>query len=567
MKKIDLTTNLIFFLIVVFIPAQAQQKQVVVDASQSPGIFELLIGTNCGPYDMEGIENLTQLYKDLGIKAIRSHDYYGPCDWYTIFPDWTRDAADPASYDFTKTDEIIHKIINGGFEVLFRLGPSWYDENRAYHNDPPGTSRDNQGHVIHTADVNDFNKFAQICKHIVMHYNAGWANGFNYGIKKWEVWNEPSVAEHFWSGTPNQFYQLFEAVINTLKSYDATLIIGGPGLAGTPRAAYKEDLLAYCAQNDVPLDFFSWHCYGRIGQTTDNSPSAYLDRAGTIRTLLDSYGYHHTLSICDEWNAGLNVGYYGDSGKGAAFYGCVLTTLVENNIAECYQYRGDDHSLGLVKADGQLRTATYTLKAWKMLTDSTVRLKTSGAEDAEFKAVASRSSDSRTLWVMLSNFSGAVKPVALDLTNIPIQPENGWTLTRYVISDTVKLEITETFNAGSGPAVSQSFDIQPESVQLLKFTPAAAGDGDEDSEPGKNCAIATASFGTPLAEEVVVLRSFRDKCLLKNPLGRSLVKFYYTVSPGIAVFIRDKEDLKTIMRGTLRPLIRFVNVFMKYTYR
>jgi hypothetical protein len=39
----------------------------------------------------------------------------------------------------------------------------------------------------------DFGKFAEVCRHIVMHYNDGWAHGFHYGIKYWEVWNEPNI--------------------------------------------------------------------------------------------------------------------------------------------------------------------------------------------------------------------------------------------------------------------------------------------------------------------------------------------------------------------------------------
>jgi len=45
-------------------------------------------------------------------------------------------------------------------------------------------------------------------KHVVMHYNKGWANGFTYGIKYFEIWNEPDFSP-FWAGTGEQYHELY----------------------------------------------------------------------------------------------------------------------------------------------------------------------------------------------------------------------------------------------------------------------------------------------------------------------------------------------------------------------
>jgi len=69
------------------------------------------------------------------------------------------------------------------------------------------------------------------------------------------------------------------------------------------------------------------------------------------------------------------------------------------------------------------------------------------------------------------------------------------------------------------------------------------------------CFIATAAYGTPMAEEVQILREFRDKYLLTNPPGRAFVDFYYRVSPPIAEFISEHPSLKPIVRAGLVPTV------------
>jgi hypothetical protein len=69
------------------------------------------------------------------------------------------------------------------------------------------------------------------------------------------------------------------------------------------------------------------------------------------------------------------------------------------------------------------------------------------------------------------------------------------------------------------------------------------------------CFIATAAYGTPMAEEIQIIRQFRDECLLTNPLGQALVDFYYGVSPAIAEFITEHPVLKPVVRAGLLPAV------------
>jgi len=87
-----------------------------------------------------------------------------------------------------------------------------------------------------------------------------------------------------------------------------------------------------------------------------------------------------------------------------------------------------------------------------------------------------------------------------------------------------------------------------------------------DEEPsGGICFIATAAYGTPLAEEIETLREFRDECLLTNTVGQALVDFYYTVSPPMAEFITEHPGLKPVVRAGLLPAVAMATVAVNTT--
>lgn len=69
------------------------------------------------------------------------------------------------------------------------------------------------------------------------------------------------------------------------------------------------------------------------------------------------------------------------------------------------------------------------------------------------------------------------------------------------------------------------------------------------------CFIATAAYGTPMADEVNALREFRDRHLMTNGPGRAFVGAYYAVSPPVADFIRARPVLRAAVRTLLNPVV------------
>jgi len=69
--------------------------------------------------------------------------------------------------------------------------------------------------------------------------------------------------------------------------------------------------------------------------------------------------------------------------------------------------------------------------------------------------------------------------------------------------------------------------------------------------PSQGCFIATAAYGTPTAEQIDVLREFRDIVLLESTAGSQFVALYYQLSPPIADFISESSFLRTLVRELL----------------
>ncbi len=438
------TYILIFSLIFFVNIAYSQTKKLTVDASDTKGSFEMIVGAHGKP-ENDG-NSFIEIYKKLGFEAMRNHDYYGPTDWYTIFPNWDANEEKESSYDFRTSDSYILALKNAGFDILFRLGSSWKGKNKRPVNDPPGTIRDSKGKITHKADEKDFKKFAVICKHIVMHYNNGWANGHYLNIKKWEIWNEPSLSKQFWSGDYKQFREMFAEVALTLKKYNNSLIIGGPGQEGmSEKQDFIDNLFSYCQKLNVPIDFYSFHTYGGLKESLN--PYEVVKKYNLFRGKLDKYGYKNTYISCTEFNSGPS-GMHSNSSTAAAFVGAFLTYSELNNIKESYFYRADDHPMGLIgERNGKLRTEGYTFVAWKTLKENTVRISASGGNEKGFTVIASKNKSTGKLYILISNFPSENSNVDLSILNLK---EGTYKLTRREISGNLNFEIAETKNIQSG---------------------------------------------------------------------------------------------------------------------
>lgn len=421
MKFMNAFSRYSLFLLLVCTLAGAQNapnpglRSLQVDAGKKIGRIRSLQGLNGPPSpEMAGLPNLVEQYKDLRVNQVRTHDYMGPTDidaqftennpmlvWLIpdlsqragvvkagnasiIFPDWDADPEKPESYNFGPTDKVLAAIHAAGAEVYYRIGRSWGANNV---NPPP-----------------DFDKYATVVKHVALHYNLGWASGFHYDIRYWEFWNEPEAL--FWSGTPEQFYSLYEKTVRALKSVDPTLKVGGDAkaIASNPDA-YREGFIDYCAAHHLALDFYSWHTYA------DSSADPYdaVRLAREIRSLLDTHGYPKAESVLSEWN--LTPDFTDkqkarlQSVENAAYIGAVLTYLQDAPVDLAHFYRGDAAWMGLFDLKGGYFKTAYSFKAMGKMQDTPERLAVDGADTFGFAVLAGTSADGRTIQILISNYA------------------------------------------------------------------------------------------------------------------------------------------------------------------
>ena len=294
----------------IFAAQPAATALVTVNLGEEMGPIKPMNAVNNGPVVKkpggDQVRGNFEDYKAARIPFARTHDSINcvsggahTCDINAIFPNFDADENDPKNYDFVFTDHYLDNLCRTGTKVFYRLGQTIEHGPKKYGVLPP----------------KDFAKWARICEHVIRHYNEGWGWGLDkehttvniawsnqFNIVYWEIWNEPDLDPadtglpknpRCWGGTVTNFFRLYETTAKHLKGKFPDLKIGGPAIAGNFR--WGERFLAYCRDNSVPLDFFSWHTYA-------TEPKQIVANCRTARALMDKYGFEKAESILNEWN-------------------------------------------------------------------------------------------------------------------------------------------------------------------------------------------------------------------------------------------------------------------------
>lgn len=410
-----------------------------VDFSKPTGQIKPVNGVNNGPVAYGSVLNVSQSYRELGIPFARLHDPNWPhpreVDIPQIFPDFSKDPQDPASYDFRQTDDYIQSILDTGTRIFYRLGVSIEHTKRKIYTAPPA----------------DFEKWAQICVGIIKHYNDGWADGFHHGIEYWEIWNEPDNPDGqcMWSGTPQQYYELYRAAARAIKAYDPKLKVGGFA-ATSINPEFTNGFLGFCQTEALPLDFYSWHVYANeTGQVTKLALEAHQ--------LLQQYGYPNAESWLNEWNyvpEGLGALFNPGSDRtavrtaieglrgaeAASFVISVLLLMQDLPVDYACYYDGQPGAwyCGLWDGYGVPMKPYYGFKAFAQLVDCGTRVSAEFVGDTEgLFGCAAISADGASGCLLLCNLTAETHECQLQLAGLP----EGVSVQKLLVDDEHDLEL------------------------------------------------------------------------------------------------------------------------------
>lgn len=437
MKRLILSLVVALSVIVVYAQKvhpniSSQKVNVTVDPSVIKGPIKPMNAVNNGPNIAEGTQQIED-FRILNIPFGRTHDtpldaYYGYhlVDISDVFPDFDKDPTKESSYDFRETDLFIKTILNSGAKVMYRLGQSIETHPTAkYHIHPP----------------KDFKKWAKICEHVIKHYNEGWANGHHWNIEYWEIWNEADL-DHalnqwetnpfMWSGTIEEFHELYAITAKHLKKCFPDLKIGGPSYCRILRdKTYFPQFFEYMHDNNVPIDFVTWHKY-------DVDPADYVKETYMLRDWMKQYGYEDAELFLTEWNywqlknpgAEASNEYFNfetrTNIKGAAFVGAVMCAMQDApvDMLMYYDFRVNvDSFCGFYDAQDRHYLPTYyTFYAWSKLVGDQCNVSLEGDVDDIYAVAAVK--DGKTV-LMLTRHNGDNNACNITTVNIKV---NGYTL-------------------------------------------------------------------------------------------------------------------------------------------
>lgn len=394
-----------------------------VDFANIKGKIKPIHGVGNGPVTGRFVHDKTEQFKRAKIPYSRLHDTEGSMgsgefvNIHCIFKNFDADENDPASYNFAATDKYLECILNAGTKIFYRLGE---------------TIENNFTHLrSYTFVPKDMHKWARICEHIIRHYNEGWANGYHMNIEYWEIWNEPEGAVGIspnWSGSAEEYFELYRITANHLKSCFPSLKIGGFGCTGfyevgseqTHALSFIDKFFKYITspETKAPIDFSSWHIY-----TT--KPERVKIEIEYSKKVLEKYNLAHIENIIDEWNYmecwAPEEGLTRKSMVGAAFVSAVHTVMQKSTISKSMYY---DAEAGRISFCGLFNEYTkkeekpyYCFIAFGKLYE--LGYEASVSEDSDgIYALAATDSKSKSA-VMAVNYMASDTTCRINLKNVP----------------------------------------------------------------------------------------------------------------------------------------------------
>jgi hypothetical protein len=332
----------------------------------------------------------------------------------------------------------------------------------------------------------DPEKWAAVALGIIRHYNEGWAGGFRWDVRYWEIWNEPDVRPNMWSGSDEDYYQLYRTTAKAIRSSFPDLKIGGPGIGNTGAiyggalqpTPFLNAFLDLCKREELPVDFLSWHCY-------TNDPMELVVRARAVRRLLDDKKLFRTRSFLDEWGylpdnswealqkttpAFLRQRFYDrmSGPEGAAFVATTLLKLQDAPVDGCCLFHGETGGFGLFNPNGVPYKNYFAIRAVRELMRTPIRVQINGRPPAGVTIVAGASEDRKSATILIASMAQSSTDLRISLKGLPWKGPTAYD-TKALNSIRDLQSVREGARIGTA---SLTLNVEPSSVTLISLRPA-----------------------------------------------------------------------------------------------
>jgi hypothetical protein len=360
-------------------------------------------------------------------------------------------------------DNLIGPYISQGVKVVLNISyvPRWMwtDPDDPYLNElaaPEWVEFLNWCKVGHVVPPADYEAWNALLRETVQYLNIE----KEYGII-FEVWNEPN-SDWFWRGTMEENIEIYEQAARAIREVDENALIGGNCVAGGPlpknseRYIWVKTFIEYCAENNVPVDFISWHYYELYAQQAHRDASiAY--QAELVQELIDENpAIGNPFFALTEWGYSWTASEVLRGPYNGAFVAANLSSALVIN--------------------GNLNLPNYAFTSFEIfnkLPDQRVQAETD-TPNSSVGILASR--EAGKVSAMIWDFPGG--PDGIDIKTHPVEvtfndlPPGDYTLKRYVYKNnrtdgTSLLEIDS--QPVSGGTVIYGFRIKTFEVTLVEI--------------------------------------------------------------------------------------------------
>lgn len=238
---------------------------------------------------------------------------------------WSQLEPSRGTYDFARLDKYVALAKQRDVKVLLPLfgTPRWAS---ARPNEP---ADEGVGSAAEPANMDDWSEFVRVI-----------ATRYKGKIEAYEIWNEPNLAKHFWSGSTDQLLEMTRRAYGIIKAMDPKAMVVLPSPTTETGPAYLDEFLSKGGAKYGDVVGYHFYVHAR-------PPEAMVDVALRVKGILERHNVAKPI-----WNteAGWDAPKpFASDELAAAYVARAYLCLWAAGIQRFYWFSWDDRSWVTIK--------------------------------------------------------------------------------------------------------------------------------------------------------------------------------------------------------------------------